>query len=134
MAGTKIKIVIVEENPGQREEQCRLGSRSHRDCKSVGRRSSIRLSHCVSLRAVSFPTVIGIDIYEERHLSLLTPSSRARKSHRRDHSFRLEMRDYVADFFFFFFFNFFRLLRNLKIVLRYFFFLCILWLVVRCFE
>lgn len=36
----------------------------------MGRRSSIRLSHCVSLRAVSFPTVIEIDIYEERHLPL----------------------------------------------------------------
>ena len=103
MAGTKIKIVIVEENPGQREEQCRLGSRSHRDCKSVGRRSSIRLSHCVSLRAVSFPTVIGIDIYEERHLpSAFVPCPEV--ASRRDHSFRLEMRDYVGDFFFLFFF------------------------------
>lgn len=130
MAGTKIKIVIVEENPGQREEQCRLGSRSHRDCKSVGRRSSIRLSHCVSLRAVSFPTVIGIDIYEERHLSSpLTPSSRARKSHLVE-TIRFDSRCVIMlriFFFFFFFFNFFRLLRNLKIVLRYFFFFCVFY-------
>ena len=69
----------------------------------MGRRSSIHLSHCVSLRAVSFPTVIGIDIYEERHLpSAFVPCPEV--ASRRDHSFRLEMRDYVADFFFLFFF------------------------------